>query len=462
MMTFISKTLSVKQLLPTLFICSLAATTSSTSEEQLDTWIKLATPNMYRGLLQNISPADTIPGVVVASPSREHPNYFFHWIRDAALVMDVVVKRYAYSQGEEKAYLSERLLNFVKLTKRNQSTPNSSNGPGEPKFNPDGTPFDGPWGRPQNDGPALRAITLIHLAKVLISEGRQQQVKDLLYDGTANSVIKHDLEYVSHRWADTCFDLWEETRGHHFYTQFVQRRAMVEGAQLAGYLGDYDAAKWYQKQAGELEQALQRYWDADRRYIRATLDLDGGADYKHSNIDSATILAVLHGGLNDNFFPLYDEKVLGTVRAIEGVFREIYPVNKRGNRGVAIGRYPEDRYDGVTLNFLFEGGNPWFLTTLAFGEFYYRLAKEVEDKGIQVMNDGNRWFFEDLGYPKVHDLKGLVAAIRGRGDDFVAAVRFHMHDGHMSEQINRHTGYMQGARDLTWSYASFLTAIEHR
>jgi glucoamylase len=31
-------------------------------------------------------------------------------------------------------------------------------------------------------------------------------------------------------------------------------------------------------------------------------------------------------------------------------------------------------------------------------------------------------------------------------------------DGSLSEQINRDSGYMQGAVNLTWSHASFLTA----
>ena len=34
-------------------------------------------------------------------------------------------------------------------------------GLGEPKFNVDETAFTGSWGRPQRDGPALRATTLI-------------------------------------------------------------------------------------------------------------------------------------------------------------------------------------------------------------------------------------------------------------------------------------------------------------
>lgn len=37
----------------------------------------------------------------------------------------------------------------------------SGAGLGEPKFMIDGSAFTGPWGRPQRDGPALRAIALM-------------------------------------------------------------------------------------------------------------------------------------------------------------------------------------------------------------------------------------------------------------------------------------------------------------
>lgn len=41
-------------------------------------------------------------------------------------------------------------------------------GLGEPKFNVDLTAFTGAWGRPQRDGPALRAIALIDFGNWLL------------------------------------------------------------------------------------------------------------------------------------------------------------------------------------------------------------------------------------------------------------------------------------------------------
>jgi glucoamylase len=44
----------------------------------------------------------------------------------------------------------------------------SGSGLGEPKFNVDMSSFTGSWGRPQRDGPALRAIVLIDFGNWLI------------------------------------------------------------------------------------------------------------------------------------------------------------------------------------------------------------------------------------------------------------------------------------------------------
>ena len=41
-------------------------------------------------------------------------------------------------------------------------------GLGEPKFNADKTAFTGSWGRPQRDGPALRATALVSFGQWLI------------------------------------------------------------------------------------------------------------------------------------------------------------------------------------------------------------------------------------------------------------------------------------------------------
>lgn len=405
------------------------------SRLDLPVWLSRETDLSLTHIFNNISPSDALPGAVVAAQTRHNPNYYYHWVRDAGLVIDSLVT--TYEQGthpELNTVIRKKINEYVNFSERIQQT-DALAGLGEPKFEVDGTPFQGPWGRPQNDSPALRALSLIHWAKVLQREGQTLQLKRL-YDATmpANSLIKRDLEYISHQWRDSSFDLWEEVRGDHFYTRMVQRRALIEGAHLAEQLNDARAAQWYLQQAGEIEKDLQTYWDADRGYFVETHSgLRGIAD-KPSNLDTAVVLGLLHGSLNDGFLSFSDPRVLSTLQKLESTFRQIYAVNSDpAAPGVAIGRYPEDKYGGAN----FEGGNPWPLCTLALAEAYYRAAHELSLRGQGA---------------KAQEL------VR-KGDQFVARVQYHAPaDGALNEQIDRNTGYMTSVSDLTWNYAAILTS----
>lgn len=434
---------------------------------ELDQWLNEQSHLSFNRLRENISPPGTAPGVVVASPSKSNPDYFYHWVRDAGLVLDVIVNRYkAATDSGLKGHLEGTVWNFVDFSIRNQSTPNPSGGAGEPKFHVDGSAYLGSWGRPQNDGPAIRATTLIHFANNLLSQGKETLVRERLYH-SGHSVIKFDLEYVSHNWRNRGFDLWEEVYGHHFYTQMVQRRALIEGGRLAQRLGDTGASQWYFSQAKELEYQLSRYWDPGKGVFVPTIE--GGGKDKHSGLDSAIVLALHHGSLNDGFIPYTDDRVLSTVAHQEKEFFQKYPINRDGNPGIAIGRYPEDRYDGYSSN---GEGNPWVLCTAAFAEFYYRLARNLEQQGKLRFTPLNIPFFRALGVqPKAGQtfVRGdrifdqILESTIEKGDHFLLRIRRHADvGGRLAEQINRHSGFMQGARDLTWSYASLITAIEHR
>lgn len=427
----------------------------------LDQWIEWSQPIAIKKMLTNISPAGTAQGVVVASPSKYSPDYFYHWIRDAGLTMDVVVSLYAHAEGDAKNFYRNRLLDFVAISIRNQKTPNKSGGVGEPKFLATGEAFDGEWGRPQDDSPALRALAFIRWARILMLEGNYDLVTHKLYTGGWDSVIKTDLEYVSHSWKNTCFDLWEETRGHHFFTRMVQRKALLEGADLASQLGDAGAAIWYRQQGNELANEILKHWNGS--LLLTTLDRDGGIEYKYSGIDSSVVLGLIHGQRNDGFLRLSDERVVATIHLIESSFNHLYPINKLGHRGIAIGRYPEDQYTGYSA----EGnGNPWFINTNALAQYYYALAQELKHTAEIRITQTSQPFWQSLFRRRalktklqMNDLRLLSNWAQQRGDDYLSCSQFHMgEDGSMTEQFNRRTGFMQGAPDLTWSYASLLTA----
>lgn len=385
-------------------------------------------------MAENISPSGAATGVVVASPQKENPNYFRHWIRDAALTMEVVFHLWLRAESQsEKALWEQKLKEYIYFSRQNQLA-QTITGLGEPIFEADGKPFWGPWGRPQNDGPAQRAIALIQLAEVLLDRGQHEFVSTWLYSGhlPASTIIKADLEYVSHHWQDASFDLWEEVKGDHFYTRMVQRKALLMGSRLAHRLNDPQASQWYAKQAQNLESKISQHWSRKQSQIHITLNRVEGIDYKDSGLDSAVILGALHGEFG-SFFSVYDERVQTTFDKMVRKFSEIYEVNKKYPQfGVALGRYPEDKYAGTHFN----GGNPWVLTTLAAAETCYKLAANYSKINL---TRAQKW--------------------QRRGDQFVQRVQFHAYpDGSLSEQIQKETGFMTSARDLTWNYSAVLTA----
>jgi len=454
-----------------LLIVELVSHPVANSSEDFEAWIARQSKQALHYLLQNSAQVGAKPGAVVASPSKVNPNYFYHWVRDSATDMKVIGKLYASNiELTEKAKYKRILIEFSSFSRQLQLTPNRSGGLGEPKFNVDGTAFNGDWGRHQNDGPPTRAIALIQFANALLAEGESEFVRAKLYDGKlpTNSVIKADLEYISHHWRETSYDLWEEVRGHHFYTRVLEKKALVRGAQLAHELGDHGAAVWYAQQAILLENEILLHWDSQKKYIVATRNRNAGVDYKHSGLDSSIVLAVLDAEGMGNELLAEMGKLLATVFVLESTFQKLYPINQNSRPGIAIGRYPEDRYDGYRTD---SEGNPWFLTTNSFAEFYYRLSRRFRLAGRIEISPLSVPFYQALlglgiEIPVGHTVvsadplfEQIVTNLTKKGDLFLMRIWHHSNtNGTFSEQMNQRTGYMQGAPSLSLSYASFLSA----
>lgn len=406
------------------------------TDQKFLNWLENESLLSENKLIQAMSQPDTAAGAVIASPSREKPNYYFHWVRDAGLVMDVIIDLYHKTSNKDyKHQLERKILSYIDFSKQNQRA-DALTGLGEPKFYVDGRPYDLAWGRPQNDGPALRALALIKYAQFKIAEGQLEFVKNNLYDSKypSNSLIKADLEYVAAQWKEPSFDLWEEVLGDHFFTLIVQKTSLEQGALLAQTLGDVGASDWYLKQAHQISYKLNQFYNSDKKFILTTVNYAGGLGSKNSNLDVAVLLGLLRSNNQQLNYNWGHSKILGTIEALTQVFTDIYPINKSiPTPGVAIGRYSEDVYDGDS----FQGGNPWVLTTLAVAETYYELAAWTKKNNI---NTKQAQIYIELG------------------DQFFMRVKFHANpDGSLSEQISRYNGYMTSAYDLTWNYAAILT-----
>ena len=70
-----------------------------------------------------------------------------------------------YRKTKESTYF-QSILNYIEIESKLQKLETIS-GLGEPKYNINCTAFNGSWGRPQNDGPALRGIILFQLIDMI-------------------------------------------------------------------------------------------------------------------------------------------------------------------------------------------------------------------------------------------------------------------------------------------------------
>jgi glucoamylase len=398
------------------------------------------------------------------------PDYFFHWFRDSAIIIDAL--RVAQAEGFEKRTTVERLREFVgfnqalrKLDGRALIHRERFREKVQPSFlqyvrpddeiaavfgdavlaearvNPDGTLDFTRWARPQNDGPALQVLALTRWRNA------QLDLDDALQAAMLDLVIG-DLEFIRTRVAERSFDIWEEESGYHYYTQLVQAEALVRGAAWLEEKGDANQATVCRSAANALTSSLGAYWSAEDGHYHSRTGVVGGVPGKA--LDIAVILGVLHAGRAKGTHSVLDPKAQATLTALEDLFDTEYPVNRerQAERGPAIGRYATDAY---------YGGNPWYLATLAAAEFYFKLAIALRSGGEMPVTSDNARFRERLGGESP-----AQAAFR-RGDTFMRTVHAHAPpSGDLSEQFDRATGAQTSAKHLAWSYAAFITAAASR
>ena len=380
-------------------------------------------------------------GAIVASPSQHNPNYYYDWVRDSAIAMGLIE---TWFESTQATLYKNHLYRYVTWTETIQHQNDPLPGQdilGEPKFYINGYPFDGPWGRPQNDGPALRASVLIRFAQQLLDQQDREYVQTHLYNNSMNpynmGTIKIDLEYTAHHWQEENFDLWEEVLGHHFFTAMAQKKALSDGAKLARRLNDEKAAVFYETQAQQINIRLKQHINTKNQLIQATLP-PHSAPQKTLELDSAVILAILFNQQTEGFFSPQHALVKNTIQTLHDQFNAMFPINKNAPGAILFGRYPGDTYDGYNTGSI---GNPWFILTATIAEYYFTLADGL------TITKANEQPFRNY----------LIT-----GDNYLKLIKKYAPEMYLSEQINLNTGIQQGATSLTWSYVSVLRAIDLR
>lgn len=187
-----------------------------------------------------------------------------------------------------------------------------------------------------------------------------------------------------------------------------------------------------------------------------------------SGKDANTLLGSIHNfdtslGCDSATFQPCSDKALSNHKVTVDSFRG-YNINNGISSGaaIAVGRYIEDVY---------YNGNPWYLNTLAAAEQLYDAVLGWSNSGSISVTDTSLAFFQDRvpGIAKGSYAKGsttyssIVTSVSSYADGFVNIVAtYAASNGSLAEQFSKDNGQPLSARDLTWSYAAFLTAAARR
>jgi glucoamylase len=389
-------------------------------------------------------------GSVVASPVLASydpdPDYFFHWYRDSAVVIDAL--RLLYEDGTVGPEALEYFGDFVRFSRslqrldgralmtapawREQVAPDfikflrteadlaAVHGEavtGETRINPDATLDISGWPRPQHDGPALRALTLLRWSR--------NADMDTGLNIELSALLRSDLSFIARHWREPSFDIWEEENGQHYYTLCVAAAALESGAVWLGNVEERLLAQDYRAEATAIRRILDGFWLADAGYYRSRILSSGAPSTKE--LDIAVILAAIHAG-ESGAHSAHDPRMHRTLARLEELFDHSYEINRDrlANTAPAMGRYSGDVY---------YSGGAYYFSTLGAAEFCFRAALEPSTAEAWVR----------------------------RGDAFLATVRaFTPPGGEMSEQFDQRTGAQSSAKHLAWSYASFISCVAAR
>jgi len=353
--------------------------------------------------LKNFNNMNVIKGMVIASPSNNNPNYFYHWIRDGAICMNTIFTLYE-KKNITKMDMIEYFTNYISVEKQIQQLVTIS-GLGEPKINVDLTPFNKPWGRPQNDGPALRCIVIMKYYNFLLKDN-PTSIIDI-------DIIKTDLIYISMNYMKPCFDLWEEIPGYHFFTLMVMKKCLEEGMKITNIS--------YNNEISEIEKMLEKFYINEMIISSFNIKWEILREY-----DSSIILAFLYTDVVPN------SSIVNTINNGMIIFKNIYNIN-RNKLYPLIGRYKDDIY---------YNGNPWVLTSIAM----CRMLNKID---CMMCLDQVNIIFDET--PSII-AKSIIDLLKN-------IIIFNYNDYNLSEQIDKNTGEFIGASLLTWNYSECLQYI---
>ena len=379
------------------------------------------------------------PGCVLASPSWENSathvsqDYVYNWTRDAAIV--------AIELAAGPLPTSQPLIDYVQFA---QTCQNSGGDFDRGAFLINGTPRS--W-TDQTDGPALQTLAILHMYAQLDSPTQ----------AVATTVIAANLNFLQNAYQGQTYNLWEEEYGASFFARAAQLQCFQ--AVMANTVG-IGVPGWLNTAVPWLENALASHWNGQCYQSMLPVPTDYRAPYD-PNID--IVMAAIYGAI-----AVTDTKLLATAALLRSQWADptskyFYPINGADQQrgiGPMLGRYPGDVYDGDTDALV--GDHPWGVSTANFAELYYRLAGYVTTAGTVPLDSLSAGFFSQIGVEASTTPAAAATALQGAGDQMLQAVVFHSDHLELSEQFDATSGYEKSVSNLSWSYASFLSAVRAR
>ena len=412
--------------------------------------------HMFSLMLRNVAsdgfvftdPSDSskfsLPGCIIASPSYPSntggidQDYVYNWTRDAAITaIEIAAANIPAPQGAGVLPLIE----YAAFALTCQNNANAAQHFARASFTIEGQMRD--W-TDQNDGPALQTIALLNAFGQL--DGATQSV--------VKTIINANVNFLMGVYQNPTTNLWEEHDGFSFFARSVQLRCFQ--AVKANTLG-IPVPAGIDNAIGFLQNALAQHW-INGRY-QSLIPAPAGYD---PNID--IVCACIYGAV-----PCTDTKLLATAAQLRSQWADdgspsLYPINvadRARGIGPVLGRYPGDTYDGDMGDHI-DGEHPWAVSTCNFAELYYRLATQVTASNEVPMDALSAPFFAQIGVTAATSPGNAAAALTDAGDLMLQAVIFHSDHLELSEQFDGNTGYEKSVKNLTWSYAAFLSSVRAR
>jgi oligosaccharide amylase len=290
------------------------------------------------------------------------------------------------------------------------------------KYLPDGSLGSSwhPWVR---DGKVVLPIQEDETALILFALGKYyEEDHDLEFiESIYNSFIQKSANFlITYRDEDTnlphpSYDLWEEKFGIHTFTVASVFGALNAAAKFAKILGKTDDQERFSLAAETTQKALMdNLYDKERQVFRKSITPKTDGFIHDDTIDASSAYGVY----------MFEVLSIDDANLEQAIKNTINALTLPGPIG-GMARYHGDTYFKQSNTTI---GNPWFITSLWYGQYWSDKAKNEQDltKAKKILS----WAAKHAGA-----------------------------SGVLAEQLDEKTGKLLSSTPLTWSHVEYVRTI---